>query len=183
DRKLDVLASLTSRASGSVGVTYVSNGTVTKFSVKIDPLTRNLKFTKTLSARASKLRSGIITFIYNGDEDTFSDNVRVRAANRPARLKRQVAKLDNAGNLTVSGTLSSRARGVVRIRLDYPFSSTTNTTSLFYNVRIRNGKWSLKRKLPAAAAAVGGQLSIQFTGYLPAKMRGEQDAKQVLPGN
>lgn len=182
-RQLDVLASLTSRASGSVAVTYVSNGTTTKFSVNIDPLTRNLKFTKKLSAKASKLRSGIITFIYNGDDDTFVDNVRVRAANRPARLKREVAKLDKPGNLTVSGTVSSLARGVVRIRLDYPFSSTSNTTSLFYNVKINNGTWKLKQKLPAQAGKVGGELSIQFTGYNPAGMRGEQDAKQVLPAN
>ncbi|MBA2348670.1 MAG: hypothetical protein H0V81_10285 [Solirubrobacterales bacterium] len=183
DRKLDVLASLTARASGLVAVTYVSNGTTTKFTVAIDPETRNLKFTRKLSAKASKLRSGIITFIYNGDDDTFADNVRVRAANRPARLKREVAKLDKSGNLTVSGTISSLARGVVRIRLDYPFSSTTNTTSLFYNVKITNGTWQLKQKLPAEARKVGGQLSIQFTGYNPAGMRGEQDAKQVLPGN
>ncbi|MGI8729697.1 MAG: hypothetical protein ACR2LK_06835 [Solirubrobacteraceae bacterium] len=182
-RKLDVLASLTSRASGSVAVTYVSNGTTTKFSVNIDPATRNLKFTKKPSAKASKLRSGIITFIYNVDNDTFADNVRVRAANRLALLKREVAKLDKSGNLAVSGTVSPLARGVVRIRLDYPFSSTSTTTSLFYNVKITNGTWQLKQKLPAQARKVGGELSIQFTGYNPAGMRGEQDAKQVLPGN
>ncbi len=182
DRKLDVLASLTARASGKVKVTYDSNRTITKFTVNIDPKTRNLKFTIRLSKKATKLRTGILTLIYDGNARTFPDAVRVRAANRPARLKREVAKLDNAGNLTVSGTVSKLARGVVRIRLDYPFSSTDGTTSLFFNPVIKNGKWSLKRKLPADAAAVGGQLSIQFTGYYPRLMRGEQDAKQVLPG-
>jgi len=45
----------------------------------------------------------------------------------------------------------------------------------------RDGDWSLREQLPVDARH-GGHLSIQFTGYLPSRIRGEQIAKQVLAG-
>ena len=80
----------------------------------------------------------------------------------------------------MAGTISSRARGVVRVRLSYAAAGATR--SLDFRAKITGGKWSLNESLPAAAAAAGGQLSIQFTGYEPLRIRGEQIAKAVSPG-
>jgi hypothetical protein len=80
--------------------------------------------------------------------------------------------------LKVSGTLTSKAKGVVRIRLEYT-KADASTGFLNYQAKIASGKWSLSQTLPADAVG-GGELSIQFTGYQLANLRGEQTAKQVL---
>lgn len=117
---------------------------------------------------------------YAGNDRVRRDDVRLRAASGKALLRRGTTAIDSTGRLRVSGTTSTRARGVVRIRLGY---ATTAATVRFLKdtARIDNGRWSLTKKLPAAAARTGGQLSIQYTGYEPRNIRGEQLAKAVTP--
>jgi hypothetical protein len=104
--------------------------------------------------------------------------VRLRAANGKARLGRSHLSLSD-GVLRAQGTVSSRARGVARLTLGFqrPDGSTGTWEG---KATIANGRWSTTETLPAEAAA-GGYLSIQFTGYLKERMRGEQIAKQLLP--
>ena len=106
------------------------------------------------------------------------DRVRLRAASGKSLLTRKTTRIQNR-RLIVSGTITTRARGVVRIRLGYD-NPDGSTAFLYWKARIARGTWRLNRALPARAAK-GGQLAIQFTGYLPRNLRGEQIAKQVLP--
>ncbi len=80
----------------------------------------------------------------------------------------------------MSGTITKRARGVVRIRLEYT-AGNGGVEFLNHTAKIHDGDWSLTRALPAAVAKSGGQLSVQFTGYQARRIRGEQLAKAVAP--
>jgi hypothetical protein len=86
--------------------------------------------------------------------------------------------------LQASGTISSRARGVVRVEVDYVSGGREQADK--YETRIRRGRWSLDEALPAAirhaiAARQGSVHSYTlFTGYLPEHMRGEMRSYQVL---
>lgn len=179
--KLDVLASTTSLATGELKATFVNNGTTTKFTVKIPSSSRLIKINKTLSHKARVGGTGILTLTYNGNSKVRSDDVRLRAATGKALLTRKSSSIDSSRNLRVAGTISSKARGVVRIRLDYVNTSGQERTQA-YRATIKSGKWSLKQKLPDDAKNITGELSIQFTGYLKGKIRGEQTVKQVKGG-
>jgi hypothetical protein len=90
-------------------------------------------------------------------------------------LRRESASLRD-GRLVVSGRISSRARGVVRLRLGYVDGGAVAYRS--YAAAIDRGRW----RLAVPATARDGYLSIQFTGYRGARggpMRGEQDGIAV----
>jgi len=177
-RVLDVLASMTSLATGTIDATFVNNGTTTRFSVKVPANPRLIKIRRALSSKARRGRTGILTLTYRGNDKVRPDDVRLRAAAGKALLKRTASRIDAAGNLLVSGTISSRARGVVRVRFEYA-AGAQGVSTLNLRGTITRGRWSVKQKLPAGAAKTGGQLSIQFTGYQRGRMRGEQTAKAV----
>ena len=81
--------------------------------------------------------------------------------------------------LSASGTISKRARGVVRLHME--FDTATGPGEWNGHARIADGRWSLRQALPADARR-GGFLSVQFTGYGPRGIRGEQIGKQVAAG-
>ncbi|HWC26674.1 MAG TPA: hypothetical protein VG474_08835, partial [Solirubrobacteraceae bacterium] len=108
------------------------------------------------------------------------DSVTLRAASGKARLALGTARIDAAGRLLATGTISRRARGVVRVRLAYTPASG-GVELLRFGAKIKRGAWSIRQQLPPAAARAGGQLSIQFTGYEPRRIRGEQRSKAVRP--
>jgi hypothetical protein len=174
----DVLASITSRANGKVRVSYRSAGATTSFDAPIS--NGQIRFRKALPAAQRSKSTGIFTLTFAGTSLVEPDSVTLRAARGKARLVRTSSRIDN-GHLRVAGTISPRARGVVRVRLGYA-AAGAKTTFLDYRAKIAAGKWLLVQKLPDAAAKAGGQLSIQFTGYEPLRIRGEQIAKEVAPG-
>jgi subtilisin-like proprotein convertase family protein len=176
--RLDVLASITSRASGSVRVRYRSAGRTTSFDAPISD--GRISFRKSLPRSQRAKPTGIFTLSYAGSGTVLADSVRLRAAAGKARLVRKTSLIEQSGRLRVSGTISSRARGVVSIRFGYVTAGGA-TEFLSYTTRIERGRWSLAVALPAAAARAGGQLSIQYTGYEPLRIRGEQLARAVSP--
>lgn len=179
DGKLDGLARITARASGRVKLRYLSSGRTTRFTV---PITRGtIRFARRLPAAQRRKPTGIFTLTYDGSTTVQPDGVRLRAATGKARLVRRTARIDGGGRLRVSGSITPRARGVVRIRLG-TIAAEGSGEFLRYTARIKRGAWSLTTRLPRAAATAGGQLSIQFTGYEPRRIRGEQIAKEVKPG-
>ncbi|MBA2349672.1 MAG: hypothetical protein H0V81_15415, partial [Solirubrobacterales bacterium] len=174
--RLDVLAEITKRASGRVQVAYRSGGVTKRFAAPIED--GRIRFKQRLVGRNAAKTTGIFTLTYAGDDDVRSDDLRLRAANRRASLRRADSKIAR-GALGIVGTISKRARGVVRIRLEYLDGTALERRS--FNVPIADGKWSLLGPLPAAARGEV-QLSIQYTGDERVRIRGEQTSKRVRPG-
>ena len=178
--RLDVLAAITARATGKVRVSYRSAGATTRFDAAIRR--GQIRFRKALPRSQRSKPTGIVTLVYRGTAVVQPDSVTLRAARGKARLVRTTSRIDSKGRLRVAGTITPRARGVVRVRLGYGGGDGV-VRFLDYRAKIAGGRWSLSRQLPAAAAAAaGGQLSIQFTGYEPRRIRGEQIAKEVRRG-
>jgi uncharacterized protein YkwD len=178
DGRLDVLAEITARAEGDwVHVTFHAGGARHTFTEQVRD--GRLRFRETLPRRQRGARSGIVELAYSGNEQVRPTSVRLRAANGKAGLGRSHLSLRD-GVLRAQGTVSSRARGVARLTLGFqrPDGSTGTWEG---KATIADGRWSTTEPLPADAAA-GGYLSIQFTGYLEERMRGEQIAKQILAG-
>ena len=183
-RILDVLAPISSRASGRVDVELRAAGRRYRFTAAIDARNARIRFRKRIPAAQARIGTGILTIRYKGDADTRPQTVRLRAANRRADLTASRPTIDANGRLRASGRISSRARGVVRLQLEY-FADNT-TTTLPFSARIRNGRWSLNQQLTQAVrdaiARRNGTVHsyILFTGYQAARMRGEMRSLQVL---
>jgi hypothetical protein len=174
---------MTSRASGRLRATYVSSGRRTRFSLRIPRARRGRPLTWTarhqLPAAQRARRTGILVLRYAGNSRVRPDRLRARVANRRARLRRTRSAIDGNGALEVGGTVSLRARGIVRVRMDWVDDAGSDVNVLSYRARIRGGRWALREQLPAKAARAGGQLSIQYTGHYGRRIRGEQVTKRV----
>jgi hypothetical protein len=176
--RLDVLARITARAGGDIAVSYRSSGRTTRFTV---PISRGeIRISRLLPAAQRRKSTGIVTLAYGGGATVQPDDVTLRAASGKALLVRRTTRIDSDGRLLVSGSITQRARGVVRIRLGY-VAAGGSVEFLHLRAQISRGGWSLAAQLPREAARAGGQLSIQFTGYEPRLIRGEQLAKAVTP--
>jgi subtilisin-like proprotein convertase family protein len=176
--RLDVLAGITTRARGAVEVRYRSSGETTRFSTPI--VDGRISIARSLPAAQRRKSTGIFTLTYDGSTTVQPDSVTLRAAPGKARLVLRAARIDGRGRLLASGSIDRRARGVVHVRLGYT-AAGGSVELLSFSSKIARGAWSLTAPLPRAAAQAGGQLSIQFTGYEPLRIRGEQLAKAVEP--
>ena len=182
DRALDVLAPITRRASGEVDVDFHAAGRHTRFEVAVDEENGRLRFREDIPRVQAAMGTGILTLRYPGNERTRGQEVRLRAAHRHADLELDRPTLGR--RLRADGTISSRARGVVRVQLSWATGGQDRTYEA--HARVRDGRWKLDRELPedviGALSARDGTVHSYtlFTGYLPARMRGEMQAYQVL---
>jgi hypothetical protein len=184
-RRLSVLAPITARASGRVTVRLRAAGRTTTFTAAVDSANARVRFSRRIPAAQANLGTGILTITYAGDPDTQPQEVRLRAASRRAVLVAGRPTISAAGQLVASGRISSRARGVVRVQLLFePAGQGTRTIEL--TAPIAGGRYSLSRALPpdvlAQIATRRGVVHSYtlFTGYAPARMRGEMASFQVL---
>lgn len=179
DGRLDMLVEITKRAAGdTLSFELEAGGDRFRFTAKV-PSNGVLKIDRKLPSKMRDQTTGIVEVDYPGNKIVRPDDVRLRAARVKANLERRQAQL-RSGRLEVGGTISDDARGVVRIRYGYD-EADGSVKFLHFRARIKDGRWSIDERLTGEAAE-GGQLSIQFTGYLPERMRGEQTAKQVGGG-
>lgn len=182
-RVIDILAPITRRASGNVNLELFAASRRHRWIAPINSAEGRIRNSERIPAAQARMGTGILTIRYAGDPDTRPQNVRLRAANVPAALDARRPIL-TAGRLQAGGTISRAARGVVRVQLQY-FSGGT-TTTLEKHATISNGSWSLDAPLtPQEQAAIAQRQGtvhsyILFTGYLPARMRGEMQSYQVL---
>lgn len=180
---IDILAPITARASGNVSIDLHAAGRHHRWTAPVDAANRRIRQSASIPAAQAAKRTGILTIRYPGNELTRPQTVRLRAANVPAALSAERPTLVD-GRLRASGTVSPAARGVVRVQLEY-FSNGT-TTTLQKNARIVDGAWELDALLtPEQLAAIAQRRGtvhsyVLFTGYFPAKMRGEMRSFEVL---
>jgi hypothetical protein len=183
DRRLDVLAPITARASGAVEVELFAAQRRFDFEVPVDAGKRRVRFDRQIPAEQAALGTGIVTITYRGDEDTRPQVVRLRAASRRADLELERPRVVG-DRIVAAGTVSRRARGVVRLQLQYVVGERTETVEL--RGRIDDGRWSIDERLSqevreGIARRTGSLHSYTlFTGFLPARMRGEMQSFEVL---
>jgi hypothetical protein len=182
-RTFELIAPITRRASGAATVTLRAAGRRTRFAAAVDSARGRIALRRRVSPRQARAGTGIVTIDYKGDADTQPSAVRLRAAPRKARLRAQRPRVEN-GRLRARGTIARRARGVVRIQLVYTTGGERFVREL--TAPIRDGRWKLDSVLsPGTLAHVNRRDSTLhaytlFTGYLPARIRGEMRSAQVL---
>jgi hypothetical protein len=185
DRELDVLAPITARASGELGVELRAAGRTERFDAEIDPENRRVRFTESIPASQARLGSGILTLTYPGDADTQPQEVRLRAAAGKAGLDANRPRMEE-GRLKATGDISSRARGVVRLQLLYE-PPGQDTRTLEFKADIDDGRYRFDEELTEAqqrhiADRQGVVHSYTlFTGSFEQRIRGEMQSYQVLP--
>ena len=183
-RLLDVFAPITRLASGTAKVTFLAAGRSSRFSARVDAARGRIRFQRPISRAQARVGTGILTISYPGDADSRPQQVRLRAASRPARL-RLARPLVRDGRLRASGTIAPQARGVVRLEIEYVHQGITKVAR--FQARIAAGRWRLTRALSPTtrkqlAARTGAVHSYTlFTGYQPRGLRGEMASYQVLP--
>jgi hypothetical protein len=183
-RKLDALAPISKRASGEAQVDLHAAGRHTRFSTPVNSKEGYIRFQKSIPRSQAKLGTGIVTLSYAGNEQTRGQEVRLRAASGKALLAMGRPTLA-AGRLRAKGSISKRARGVVRLQLDWTSKGVSHSRE--YQARIRDGKWELDGKLSLETlqqiASRDDTLhsTTSFTGYFPSRIRGEMKSYQVLP--
>jgi glycosyl hydrolase family 26 len=182
-RRFELLAPISRRASGAATVTLQAGGVRTRFSAPVDSDHGRIALRRRVPARQARTGTGIVTIDYKGDADTQPSAVRLRAAPHPARLRARRPRIAH-GRLRARGTIARRAHGVVRIQLVYTAGAQRVVREL--TAPIHRGRWRLDRALsPDTVAGIDqrdGTLHAYtlFTGYLPARMRGEMRSAQVL---
>ena len=180
---IDVLAPITRRASGRASVEYHAAQQRTRFTVPINSSAGWIRFRRSVTSAQARLGTGILTLRYPGDADTRPQTVRLRAAANKARLDLTRPQIVN-GNIVAAGTVSGEARGVVRLQLEYQVNCVIRV--LHFRGTISGGRWIVNEPLgPQTLNEIAARTGVVhsytlFTGYLPARMRGEMRAFQVL---
>ena len=185
-RTIDILAPITTKASGRVKIALRAAGKTTTFTAPIDSARGRIKVVHSVLGSQARLGTGILTITYDGDADTRPQIVRLRAANNPSNLQLDRPRITADGFLQATGTVTSRARGAVRVQLEYVNSADGQTVTLERSGVIDNkGNWSVNSQLSDSirtqiAARCGTVHSYTlFTGYLPRLLRGEMRSYQV----
>lgn len=185
DRRIDVLAPITARASGAVRVDFRAASRTESFNAPIDAENRRVLFNRGIPRSQAQLGTGILTLTYGGDADTQPQQVRLRAASQQARLDAERPRIEN-GRLLASGDISSRARGVVRLQLLYE-PPGQQTVTLEFTTPISNGGYRFDEELSSdQLSGITSRRGVVhsytlFTGYFERRIRGEMQSYQVAP--
>jgi len=183
ERIFELVAPISRRASGTAAITLHAGGRRTRFAARVNSARGEIRLRKRVSAGQARSGTGIVELAYDGDADTQPSTLRLRAAQRAARLVAQRPRIERR-HLRTQGTIARRARGVVRVQLVYVTGGTRVVRE--FPVSIRNGRWTLDTILtPSAIAQIArrdGALHSYtlYTGDLPARIRGEVRSAQVL---
>jgi len=148
-RKLSLLATLAPNATGSARVTLKVGGRKMSFSKRING--GRLKVSRKISSSQARKGTGTVTVTYGGNEQTRPQKVRLRIAPGKPKLRILSGPRINGNQLSAAGTISKRARGSVRIQLNFFVAGKSITRE--FRATISKGSWSLNAALPASVAA------------------------------
>jgi hypothetical protein len=123
-----------------------------------------------------------MTISYPGDGDTRPQEVRLRAASQPANLELERPVIED-GRIQAEGTVSDRARGVVRLQVQYVVDGETRELDLRGD--IDDGEWEVDEELSQEARARARRTGsvhpyTLFTGFFERRIRGEMQPLQIL---
>lgn len=141
-----MLASISSRASGSVDVTFLAAGRTTRFTVPIAD--GQVKVNRALPAPQASASSGTLTLTYAGDSDTQPYTVKLLATRRGASLKAKRPTIFK-GRIKATGSISKLARGSVRVELRYQPTGATQQRIVAFKAPIAKGRYKLDKSLSA----------------------------------
>ena len=177
--RLDLLVEIARRAvtRGAVlAIDYSAAGRSARFTARI---TRTrVRIRRRLPAALRGARGGVVELSFAGTDAIGADSVRLRADRGRPSLRLRTVTL-RGGVLNVSGAISRRASGIVRVRLSYARADGT-TGERHFSAAIRRGRWTIRATLTGPAAR-GGQVTVKFTGNAFASLSGQQISRPVAP--
>lgn len=185
-RTTSILAPITTLASGNAQVELLGGGRITQFTLPVDSAKGRIFGTRGIDAAQARASTAILTLSYPGDADTRAQTLRLRAALRAAKLSSSRPAI-TVGVLTAAGAISKRAKGVVRLQLEWVNRADGSIGTLERLAPIKNGRWGVRSQLPSAIVSQINtrcstlQSYVLFTGFQPLLMRGEMRAFQVAP--
>ena len=97
-RTIDILASITRRASGRVKISVQAAGSFTNFTASIDTERGVIRTVHRVPASRAGLGTGIITITYDGDADRRPQTLRLRTAPNKSNLVASRPTLTAAGS-------------------------------------------------------------------------------------
>ena len=187
-RTTSITAPISTLASGLVGVQLVGGRRLTEFNVRVDSARGLIRATRGIDAAQARASSAIITIRYPGDPDTRAQTLRLRAGLRAAKLSSKRPTISPSGQLDVAGAITRRAKGVVRVSLEWVNKSDGSIGVVERLATIRApGRWGVRSQLPQgfrdqiANRCSTVQANVLFTGLRELNMRGEMRAFQVMP--
>jgi len=187
-RTTSILAPISTLASGLAGVQLRGAGRITEFNVRIDSARGLIRATRGIDEAQARASTAILTIRYPGDPDTRAQTLRLRAGLRASRLSSERPTISPSGQLDVAGAITRRAKGVVRVQLNWVNRSDGSIGVVERLAKIRApGRWGVRSQLPQgvlkqiANRCSTVQANVLFTGLQPLRLRGEMRAFQVMP--
>ncbi|MDX6691663.1 MAG: hypothetical protein QOG15_3120 [Solirubrobacteraceae bacterium] len=152
-RRLRIDATLAPQASGAARITLSAGGHTARFSKRVSG--GRLRVSQRISRGMARKGTGTVTVSYGGDAATHSQKVRLRVGSRKSKLRPLAGPRIGANQLAAAGSINKRARGAVRIELNFDVAGKNVTRA--FSAKIRGGRWSLATQLPADVLAQLGQ--------------------------
>jgi len=187
-RTTSILAPISTLASGLAEVQLLGGRRITEFNVRIDSSRGLIRATRGIDEAQARASTALLTIRYPGDSDTRPQSLRLRAGLRASRLSSKRPTISPAGQLDVAGAITRRAKGVVRVTLEWVNGADGSITVVERLATIRApGRWGVRSQLPQgfrdqiAARCSTVQAHVLFTGVRALNMRGEMRAFQVMP--
>lgn len=194
DGRLDMLVSVTGRATGELKLAYHANGqrrTYTPENVGArQEGEKQIRIVRRLEGAQKGGRTGIVTITYPGNEVVYPDSIRSRAANGRSRLRVDVIRIldflrdgSQGFRMGIGGYIDDDVRGDVRLRIAY---RRQDGSFAHWHHQLRIGKcdnydpwhWCGDPEIPAEVRHDReAYLTVQFTGDFDAPggpYRGEQ---------